>query len=264
MNQLQILSASALLLAAVDAIAQSTDPGAFLIEMQLTERLPPGGVVEVRCVEGCDWTWKTIECPADETECRALIAANSLYDSKESLPPPVRACMGMSMGAGGDPDVSPDARTLLLGVIHGSPADQAGMEKGDVLVSFNRVPVQEGPRPVWETVHSMIPGQAFEATVERDGALIDVRGHVGMRTSEKPCAPLDASQLQNATTDRFEIANFEIGVKLSTSHAVFRCLKGCYWTEFPFTRRTSYETCEIRLGQERNGMSCQGLGPRPE
>jgi serine protease Do len=90
--------------------------------------------------------------------------------------------------------LTPDlAKALKLGeqkgalvgdVVAGSPADQAGMKRGDVIVAFNSKPVAEA-RDLSAQVAATKVGQAAAVTVLRNGAKQQLTVKIGQLQSEK-------------------------------------------------------------------------------
>jgi C-terminal processing protease CtpA/Prc len=57
---------------------------------------------------------------------------------------------------------------IIAAVVPGSPAEQAGVRKGDLMVAFNGVALAEGKEAVYEEMNrSLIPGREITLTVER-------------------------------------------------------------------------------------------------
>lgn len=69
-----------------------------------------------------------------------------------------------------------EAEIPVLTLIAGdSPAERAGLERGDVLLAFNGVKTSEGDEAVWaEAKRSLIPGNTITLTIERSGAKKEV------------------------------------------------------------------------------------------
>ncbi|MCH7666932.1 MAG: PDZ domain-containing protein [Acidobacteria bacterium] len=64
---------------------------------------------------------------------------------------------------------------VLTQVVGGSPAEAAGLRKGDKLLAFNGVSTSAGEEAVWaEVKKSMLPGRTITLTIERAGAEKDV------------------------------------------------------------------------------------------
>ena len=60
--------------------------------------------------------------------------------------------------------------TVLTHVVANSPAEAAGLVKGDILRAFNGVATDEGEEAVWaEAKKSLIPGHTIKLTIDRAG-----------------------------------------------------------------------------------------------
>ena len=67
---------------------------------------------------------------------------------------------------------------VLTQVVSNSPAEAAGLRKGDRLTAFNDVPTDAGEEAVWaEAKKSLIPGKTITLTIVREGATkkVDVK-----------------------------------------------------------------------------------------
>lgn len=59
---------------------------------------------------------------------------------------------------------------VLTQVVSGSPAEAAGLSRGDALLAFNGVSTSTGEEAVWPKVkQSMVPGKTITLTIERAG-----------------------------------------------------------------------------------------------
>lgn len=71
-----------------------------------------------------------------------------------------------------------DEVPVLTQVVADSPAEEAGLSRGDKLLAFNGVSTAAGEEAVWaEAKRSLIPGKTITLTIERAGAKkeVDVR-----------------------------------------------------------------------------------------
>ncbi len=60
---------------------------------------------------------------------------------------------------------------VLTQIIPNSPAEAAGLRKGDLLLAFNGVPTDAGEEAVWaEAKKSLIPDKTITLTIQRNGA----------------------------------------------------------------------------------------------
>jgi predicted metalloprotease with PDZ domain len=68
-----------------------------------------------------------------------------------------------------------DEIPVLTQVVTGSPAEAAGLSRGDKVLAFNGVSTSEGEEAVWaETKKSMVPGKTVTITIERAGVQKDI------------------------------------------------------------------------------------------
>ncbi len=72
--------------------------------------------------------------------------------------------------------------SLVDSVTRGGPADEAGMQDGDVIVAFDGQPI-EGSDELVVQIRSHSPGDEVTLTVERDGERIDVQVTLGADSS---------------------------------------------------------------------------------
>lgn len=75
-------------------------------------------------------------------------------------------------------DLKVDNGVLIRGVADGSPAEAAGIEKGDVIVKFDGKDV-DSPRDLRELVEDVEPGSSVEIELVRDGKTMTVTATVG-------------------------------------------------------------------------------------
>jgi hypothetical protein len=267
MSNLRIFGASLIL--TIASSAQSGEPIDFAFEMMFAERLPPQRNDDIYCIMGCDWERRRIECPESEGPCRVVIAGRSDYApplktddiNQDARPISGTVCLGVNLfracaiGNSGTPcnshkDQKPEDLKLTSKVMRGSPAAEAGMRDDDVATGFNGLPVH-GPGDMHRAVQKLSPGDPFEITVERDGVPINLRGRLGMRTSDFRCAAFDSALLQRPTmtAEEVEALQFEVDVPVSTAGATFKCLKGCAWPGFATGKLPE----NSRVGIERQG-----------
>jgi serine protease Do len=62
----------------------------------------------------------------------------------------------------------PEGGARVTHVVDGSPADEAGLEEGDIILKFDRHVIR-GPAALTEKIHEREPGESVSLTVERDG-----------------------------------------------------------------------------------------------
>lgn len=106
-----------------------------------------------------------------------------------------------------------DFGTLVADVVEGSPAEKAGLMRGDVIIEFGGKEVNE-PYHLRNSVASTPPGEEIDVKVIRDGEIIDLSVVIGeLRTeSEKPpTAPfknvLTGISVQNLTPEAYRKLN---------------------------------------------------------
>lgn len=78
-------------------------------------------------------------------------------------------------------DLGIDGGILVLGVMPGGPADQAGLRRGDVLTRFDGRHISDS-RTALDLIAAASPGDAVELQLHRDGAT----AHSTVRISERP------------------------------------------------------------------------------
>jgi predicted metalloprotease with PDZ domain len=74
----------------------------------------------------------------------------------------------------------PEGGARIERVIDGSPADEAGLQDGDVIVGFNGQPVR-GPRALTEKIHDAAPGESVQLEILRDGSRQTLDAELGER-----------------------------------------------------------------------------------
>lgn len=287
-NPKSLIASVVLLLLCTGGAAVADEPTDFALEFVMPERLPPGRAVVVRCLEGCDWSERTIQCPVDQPDCRALIAGRRLdtLESIEARRPkaqPIRdsQCLGLQVIT--DPpgemqqhcketsekDVSntecyseeipaADSRAYVNDVGPKSPAALAGLSPGDVIVNLNGAPMA-GRMDVFYAVRKMKAGQSFDALLERDGAPMTVQGRVGIAMSDGACVVADARRLETAVKyePTLDYGSFKLEFDLPGVNVEFNCLEGC--SEGRGGNMCGYsfngpaEKCTIQIYQAPNG-----------
>jgi len=87
----------------------------------------------------------------------------------DAAPPPGPPRAERRVSFGSIPDFAHEgAGILLTGVIPGSPADQAGLRAGDLIVSFSGVAIDD-LQGFSDVLRSLDPGDSVEVVYERDG-----------------------------------------------------------------------------------------------
>ncbi len=74
------------------------------------------------------------------------------------------------LGIGGDPN---DNRCVVRHILPGSPAEQAGLELGDVVIAFNNRNIHDF-HELREAVGRFRPGDVVTVSIERSGARMDI------------------------------------------------------------------------------------------
>lgn len=87
----------------------------------------------------------------------------------------------------------PPGAATINGVEDGSPADEAGLQAGDVIVAIEGKELQEFLQ-VGERVFSREPGEEIQLTVNRNGERRDVAVTLGARASESDTASDDSDE----------------------------------------------------------------------
>ena len=75
---------------------------------------------------------------------------------------------------------NPEGGARIKLVMEDSPAEQAGLQSGDVVVGFNGQPVR-GPRSLTEKIHEAEPGESVQLEVLRDGSRQTLTAELGER-----------------------------------------------------------------------------------
>lgn len=289
MHLLQSLIASVvLLLPAVGAVAEPAAPTDFAMEMILSQPPPPGRAVVVRCLEGCDWTERAIQCPVEQGDCRALIAGRRLDTAQtvharrpKARPIAESQCLGLhvitnppgemiqrcehteeegnsSESCYAEEVPAADSRAFVNDVLPESPAELAGFSPGDVIVSVNGAPIV-GRMDVINAIRSMKAGQLFDALLERDGAPMTIQGRVGIAMSDGVCAVADARLLETAVKydPNADFGPFKLVFDLPGGNVEFQCLEGCAGGMSGYLCGMSFDgpidRCIVRVYQDVGG-----------
>jgi hypothetical protein len=136
-------------------------------------------------------SWDRIDAPGLERVARLVAAvayrigepAVRLTLQRGAGEPPRHGSGRAGSGAwlGTVPDFSPVARGVLLGgVTAGSPGEQAGLRKGDVLIRFGAYDVAD-LEGLTEALRAHAPGDEVELVVLRDGQSVRLRATLGRR-----------------------------------------------------------------------------------
>ena len=255
-----------LLLLAATLQAAEPAPADFRIEVFIHKQTAAPTSTPIECLYGCAWQTQIIECPAETKECRVIIDGRfgvepwtpELRGPETILPVSGSICLGFSPGmprVTGEHDATP-AGILVRRLEAESPARLAGFQEGDVLVSFNSQPVRiEEPYNPADMFQGLAAGDRFEATLDRNGALIQVNGHLGTRTSVGKCLPADPELLAMPPMDVTPGTPFSLALD-ALENAELRCLEGCPWV---IPLRTSpcppTHTCSftLRAGEIESG-----------
>jgi len=241
-----------MLLVPVCLFADSSPLSDFRIEVRLTNTSEAHTSIPIRCLAGCDWEEMIIECSEGESVCHAMIEARIHSDAPVDRPMEVRpisgtVCLGtgttsleaaVSMGLRTRSGSSNERGPVIAQVAEGSPAKLAGFEAGDLVTSFNGVPVQEGGE-ILNAIHSMVAGQQFAATLDRNGTFVEARGSLGMRTTANTCVPTDARLLRtpSITPEELEPTSFKLVMDAPQWRVTATCFRGCAWNESGFGGR---------------------------
>ncbi|HEY9515168.1 MAG TPA: M28 family peptidase, partial [Gemmatimonadaceae bacterium] len=118
-----------------------------------------------------------------ERIARAIADRPARLTYKRSAPPPqVAAGAGNGAYFGSVPDMSAvDVKGVrLMGVTPGSPADKAGVRKGDIVVEFAGTPVKDLYQYT-DALRAHKPGDVVKVVVERDGQRVTLTAALGAR-----------------------------------------------------------------------------------
>jgi hypothetical protein len=247
-----------ILLLATTLQAAEPAPANFRIEVLIHKQASGPTSTPIECLYGCAWQTQTIECPAETKECRVIIDgrfgvepwSQELRGPETILPVSGSVCLGFGPGmprGTGEHDAAP-AGILVRRLEAESPARLAGFQDDDVLVSFNSQPVriQEPFNPA-EMFQGLTAGDKFEATLERNGALIQVTGHLGTRTSVGKCLPADPGLMAMPPMDITPETPFSLALD-ALENAEVRCLEGCPWViPLRYSACPPTQTCSFTL-----------------
>ncbi len=101
--------------------------------------------------------------------------------------------------------LSEDRGALISGVEKGGPADKAGLQRGDVVLSVNGQPVQDS-RDLRFRIASLRPGSAAHLQVLRDGQRRDINVNLG----ERP----EAEEETQASPKESESSSSVVGIQV--------------------------------------------------
>ncbi len=225
------------------ALAASGTPSDFMIQLEVNN---PGGIhisFPVQCTRGCDWDTTIIDCAAGEAICRGTVEGRRAMPSLQTRPNEIRAisgtvCIGIGItsveaarmhGLPVDESAGDQQGAVVAGVGDGTPADLADFEVGDLLNSFNSVPILRGEDFV-NALQGMAAGQSFEATLLRNGSILHVKGELGMQTTAHTCRAVDSRVIQAAIAPE-ELPPFELVIAVTEWRITASCLEGCMWQE---------------------------------
>lgn len=82
---------------------------------------------------------------------------------------------------------------LVAAVDPGSPAQKAGLRRGDVVLQFDDVPIKDGGH-LARLVRTAIPGQQVRITLQRDGKSVEMAVTLGERSATSPSAASGADE----------------------------------------------------------------------
>ena len=101
---------------------------------------------------------------------------------------------------------------LITSVVEDSPADEAGLEEGDIVIRFGKDTIR-GPVALTKKIRDLEPGDEIEVTVLRDGRKISIDVELGKRssysTSWSNVAPRVLGQLQELELPEFDMEALE-------------------------------------------------------
>ena len=103
---------------------------------------------------------------------------------------------------------SPEGGARIKRVMEDSPAEQAGLKSGDVVVGFNGRPVR-GPRSLTEKIHDAEPGESVQMEILRDGS----RQTLSVELGERP-GSFSFSWSGEAPDFQFEFDEEELGERM--------------------------------------------------
>ena len=263
-------SLSLLMLLLTVALSAAAEPAGFRIEVLVHKRASGPFTIPVRCLNGCAWKATTIDCPVEGNECRAIVDGRSgvePYVDESSGSDQVRplsgtVCLGLAPGLSQPAEAKGltgiPAGVLIMSVATGSPAEIAGFKEGDLLTSFNAVPIQQG-KELREVLPSLVAGELFKATIYRAGTLVPISGSLGIWTTADTCLPADPELLARPAvmprdpkpTTRFTLAFDDIG------SAELRCLTGCPWETSTPCKQTQRCTFQIDENGDAQGSATE-------
>jgi len=128
-----------------------------------------------------------------------------------------------------DESMQDEQGSVVGGVAADAPADLAGFKIGDLVSSFNSLPILSG-EDLFNALQGMTAGQPFQATLQRDGEIVHVKGELGVQTTAHTCRPADAQLLETAIAAD-DLPSFKLVISAPNWRFTARCLNGCVWGE---------------------------------
>jgi hypothetical protein len=283
----------AVLLTGPSLAAEPPADNAFAIEVILPQASPKDRTIALRCEQGCSWYEKSFHCPAGKNECRAVVASDGVDPGEagrqaEAKPLPGGGiCVGVHVitnppgtmvkqcedeGTGCTPRCcmqevpATDSRAYVNHVLPGSPAEDAGMKPGDVVMSFNDAPIR-GSMDVRKAMRGR-PGDPFRVMLERDGTSVVVQERYGLQMSDGTCAGFSPVLLQAAmrTDPDRKPPNFLLAMDVPPGPIQLRCLEGCWGAgSSGYTECQEANGCTFVFEQSNNGFreGSEGMGREP-
>jgi S1-C subfamily serine protease len=105
----------------------------------------------------------------------------------------------------------PEGGARVIDVVDGSPADEAGLREGDIIVEFDGHVVR-GPTALTRRIHEREPGDKVRLKIVRDGAAIKLEVELGKRSDLwKPLRLGEQAWVLPDVADRLQELQFELG-----------------------------------------------------
>ncbi|RPJ82487.1 MAG: Do family serine endopeptidase, partial [Acidobacteria bacterium] len=95
--------------------------------------------------------------------------------------------------------LSQDQGALISGVEEGGPADSAGLERGDVVLSLNGQPVQDS-RDLRFKIASLRPGSTARLQVLREGQRREINVQLGERPESEADSPVSPEEPESSSS----------------------------------------------------------------